>query len=73
MKGTEPVIKQSRIANTTAVATSIVCPECNGRVSKVMYTKKGEPFRRHLTRKPDGTKCPHGLTERDPTGTHPAF
>ena len=53
--------------------SEVVCPHCRQPVAAIRLTVNGEPFRRHARRLPDGTRCRHGLTERDPVGTLAAF
>ncbi len=53
--------------------TDVVCPVCRLPVTAVMLTAGNEPYRSHLQRREDGSKCPHGETETDPVGTLSAF
>jgi hypothetical protein len=53
--------------------TSTVCPVCGIPVSDFYPTTRGDLIRRHNRKKDDGTYCLHGRTEKDPSGTTPAF
>lgn len=53
--------------------SEVICPDCLQPVAKPRKTARGEVFRRHKRRLPDGRRCLHGLTERDPVGTNVAF
>lgn len=53
--------------------SQVVCPHCLRPVARPSRTARGELFRRHKRPLPNGQRCPHGLTERDPAGTNVAF
>lgn len=77
MRGYDARLVVEQVPVATGVQPTIVekkvCKVCGLRVSKIMYASGGRPFRRHTERRPDGTKCPHGLTQTDPTGSQYVF
>jgi len=77
MKATEAIRVETQIpqppGQPAVTVTEVVCPHCRLPVATVRLTVNGEPFRRHKRRLADGTRCLHGLTERDPAGTLAAF
>lgn len=77
MRATEAIQEVTQVAGPpgqpTTTRTRTVCPVCRQPVAAYRKTRRGELFRRHVRRLPNGRKCPHGLTHRDPAGTRPAF
>lgn len=77
MKGYDAklVVEQIPIASGVLprVVAKKVCKVCGLRVSKIMHDQFGRPYRRHTQRKLDGTKCPHGQTQTDPTNSQYVF
>jgi hypothetical protein len=77
MKATAAIRIERQIAQApgrpVVTVLEVVCPRCLQPVAAVRTTIHGEPFRRHKRRLPSGSKCTHGLTERDLPSTRVAF
>lgn len=77
MRATEAVRVERQIPQPAGqpckTKIGVECPVCHLPVAKPRKTVRGELFRPHKQRLPNGRRCRHGLTERDPIGTSVVF